>query len=117
VLGEGLPHDVLVEELVDLRRLGQLVELDLTGLREFLLDDLVAEIDALVADVDAGARNELTCLALPAKEHFSRSPPSPMRAMSADPSPIRHTRPVPVVMVPAEHRRGAENCSESATCR
>src|SRR4051794_15047636 len=39
----------------------------------------------------------LTCFWLfPQKEHLSRSPPSPMRAMSADPSPIwraRTTRP------------------------
>src|SRR5919112_1787800 len=66
-----------------------------------------------------------TCFWLfPQKEHFSRSPPSPMRAMSADPvshrdGPIRHTPVgVPVVTVPAEHlHRGADNCSKSATCR
>ena len=51
-----LADDVVVEELVDLRRLGQLVEAQLGGLGELLLDDLVAEVDALVADVDARAR-------------------------------------------------------------
>src|SRR5947207_1290741 len=46
-----LSAHVLVEERVDLRRLGELVELELGGLGELLLDDLVAQIDALVADV------------------------------------------------------------------
>ena len=64
-----LPDDVLVQELVDLRRLRQLVELDLAGLGQFLLDDLVAEIDALIADVHAGAGDEFLhlLLALPAE--------------------------------------------------
>ena len=54
---------------VDLLRLGQLVELQLGGLGELLLDDLVAEVDALVADVHAGAGDELLdlLLALPAE--------------------------------------------------
>ena len=51
-----LADDVVVQELVDLTGLGQLVEAQLGGLGELLLDDLVAEIDALVADVDARAR-------------------------------------------------------------
>src|SRR5205085_4568961 len=37
---------------------------DLARLRELLFDDLVAEIDALVADVDAGPRDELLDLLL-----------------------------------------------------
>ncbi len=69
LLRRVLPDDVAVEELVDLLRLGQLVELDVGGLGQLLLDDLVAEVDALVADVDARARNELLdlLLALPAE--------------------------------------------------
>ena len=51
-----LADDVVVQELVDLTGLGQLVEVQLGGLGELLLDDLVAEVDALVADVDARAR-------------------------------------------------------------
>ena len=51
-----LADHVVVQVVVDLTRLGELVELDLGGLRELFLDDLVAEVDALVADVDAGAR-------------------------------------------------------------
>ena len=68
-LGGVLPDDVALEELADLGGLGQFVELDVVGVGEFLFDDLVAEIDALVADVHAGARNELLdlLLALPAE--------------------------------------------------
>ena len=59
-----LADDVGVEELEDLLGLGQLVEADLGALAELLLDDLVAEVDALVADVDAGAGDELLDLLL-----------------------------------------------------
>jgi hypothetical protein len=52
LLGVLLADDVVVQELVDLTGLGQLVEADLGGLRQLLLDDLVAQIDAFVADVD-----------------------------------------------------------------
>ena len=68
-LGDVLADDVGVEELADLDGLGQLVPLELGALGELLLDDLVAEVDALVADVDARARDELLdlLLALPAE--------------------------------------------------
>ena len=59
-----LPDDVVVQELVDLARLRQLVERSSRGLGQLLLDDLVAEVDALVADVDAGAGDELLDLLL-----------------------------------------------------
>src|SRR5204863_6449868 len=42
----------------------QVVEIELGGSRELLVDDLVAEVDALVADVDAGPGDELLHLAL-----------------------------------------------------
>src|SRR3712207_8470935 len=48
-LGLVLADDVLLEEVVDLLGLGQLVELEVRRLRELLLDDLVAEVDALIA--------------------------------------------------------------------
>src|SRR5262245_21795952 len=69
LLGLLLPDDVVVEVLVDLTSLREVVELDLRALRELLLDDLVAEVDALVADVDAGTGDELLdlLLALPAE--------------------------------------------------
>ena len=63
-LGVVLADHVGVQELVDLTRLGQLVEGELAGLGEFLLDDLVAQVDALVADVDAGASDQLLDLLL-----------------------------------------------------
>jgi hypothetical protein len=59
-----LPDHVVVEELVDLAGLGELLQLQLGGLGELLLDDLVAEVDALVADVHAGAGDELLDLFL-----------------------------------------------------
>ena len=64
-----LADDVAVEELEDLLGLGQLVPLELSRLGELLLDDLVAQVDALVADVDARSRDELLylLLALPAE--------------------------------------------------
>ena len=63
-LGGVLPDDVALEEIADLRGLGQLVEFDVVGVGQLLFDDLVAEVDALVADVHAGARNELFDLLL-----------------------------------------------------
>ena len=63
-LGRFLADDVLVQDLVDLLRLGQVLELDRRGSGELLVDDLVAEVDALVADVDAGAGDQLLDLAL-----------------------------------------------------
>src|SRR6266542_203859 len=64
LLGLLLADDVVVQEGVDLDRLGELVELQLGGFGELLLDDLVAEIDAFVADVDAGAGDQLLDLLL-----------------------------------------------------
>jgi hypothetical protein len=51
---------------VDLTRLRQVLQLDArTGRRgQLLVDDLVAEVDALVADVDAGPGDQLLDLAL-----------------------------------------------------
>ncbi len=68
-LGSVLPDDVLLEEAEDLARLRQLHQAELAGLGELLLDDLVAEVDALVADVHAWAGDQLLdlLLALPAE--------------------------------------------------
>ena len=51
-----LRDDVVVQDRVDVPRPRQVVEVELGGSRELLVDDLVAEIDALVADVDARGR-------------------------------------------------------------
>ena len=59
-----LPHDVVVEEFPDLARIGELLEAQLTRVGELLFDDLVAEIDALVADVHARAGDQLLDLLL-----------------------------------------------------
>jgi hypothetical protein len=63
-LGGVLADDVLVQDRVDLDRLRQRLELEARGRRQLLVDDLVAEIDALVADVDAGAGDQLLDLPL-----------------------------------------------------
>jgi hypothetical protein len=49
---------------VDLARLGQVLELEGRRRGQLLVDDLVAEVDALVADVDAGPGDQLFDLAL-----------------------------------------------------
>jgi hypothetical protein len=63
-LGGVLPDYVLVQDLADLTRLRQVLELEDRRSGQLLVDDLVAEIDALVADVDARACDQLLDLAL-----------------------------------------------------
>ena len=63
-LGLVLADHVVVEDVVDLARLGQIVETEDGRRGELLVDDLVAEIDALVADVHARAGDELLDLPL-----------------------------------------------------
>jgi len=63
-LGLLLADDVLVEDVVDLARLREVLDVERGRGGELLVDDLVAEIDALVADVDAGAGDQLLDLAL-----------------------------------------------------
>jgi len=49
---------------VDFARLRQVLELEGGRRRQLLVDDLVTEVDALVADVDARAGDQLFDLAL-----------------------------------------------------
>ena len=63
-LGLFLRDDVVVQDLVDVLRAREVVEVELRRSRELLVDDLVAEIDALVADVDARAGDQLLDLSL-----------------------------------------------------
>ncbi len=59
-----LRDDVLVESAVDLGRAGKVLEVEGARSGQLLVDDLVAEIDALVADVDTWTCDELLDLAL-----------------------------------------------------
>jgi hypothetical protein len=59
-----LGDHVVVQDGVDVERLREVVEVELGGARQLLVDDLVAEIDALVADVDARTGNQLLDLSL-----------------------------------------------------
>ena len=63
-LGRLLADDVLLQDRVDLDRLRQVLEVEGRAPGQLLVDDLVAEIDALVADVDAGTGDQLLDLAL-----------------------------------------------------
>ena len=63
-LGLLLADHVVVQDAVDLTRAREVVEVELGGAGQLLVDDLVAEIDALVADVDAGAGDQLLDLPL-----------------------------------------------------
>jgi hypothetical protein len=63
-LGRLLADHVLVQDLVDLTRLGQVLELEYRRRRQLFVDDLVTEIDAFVADIDAGSGDQLLDLAL-----------------------------------------------------
>jgi hypothetical protein len=59
-----LGDHIVVEDGVDVSRAREVVEVERRRCGELLVDDLVAEIDALVADVDAGAGDQLLHLAL-----------------------------------------------------
>src|SRR6185436_1136708 len=59
-----LADDVLVEDRLDLGGLRKLVATAFGSLVELLADDVVAELDALVADEHRGARDELAHLVL-----------------------------------------------------
>jgi hypothetical protein len=65
-LGGLLANHVLLQDLVDLTRFGQVLQGEALARRrrQLLVDDLVAEVDALVADVDAGTGDQLFDLAL-----------------------------------------------------
>ncbi len=81
-----LADHILFEEAEDLFRLRklELAGLGLAGLGEALFDDLVAELDALVADVDAGTGDELLhlLLALSAERALEQVGALPMRAIA-----------------------------------
>jgi hypothetical protein len=59
-----LADHVLLQDVVDLARLRQVLQLEGRGRRQLLVDDLVTEVDALVADVDTWAGDQLFDLPL-----------------------------------------------------
>ena len=59
-----LTDHVVVQELVDLLGLGKLLEGEFGGVGQLLGDDVVAQFDALVADVDPGTGDQLLDLLL-----------------------------------------------------
>src|SRR5690606_31170513 len=65
LLGRFLADYVLVEDLLDFLRPGYVAELDVDFVVHLFLDDLVAQLDALVANVDARPGDELLDLLLP----------------------------------------------------
>src|SRR5439155_12100385 len=69
-----LPDDVLVQHRLDLGGLRQAPDLAALLLFPLLRDDVVAELDALVTDVDGGASDQLAnvVLTLAAKRTFQR---------------------------------------------
>ncbi len=64
LLGVLLADDIVVQEFVDLFRLGEFLKRKLGGVGEFLGDDVVAQLDALVADVDTWPGDEFLHLLL-----------------------------------------------------
>ena len=68
-----LRDDVVVQDGVDVERLREIVEVELRRSGELLVDDLVAEIDALVADVDAGTSDQLLDLPLSSSRRSCRA--------------------------------------------
>jgi len=65
LLGTVLADNVGIEVGLDLSRLGQGAAVELGFLAVLLLEDLVAQHHALVADVDRGAGNQLLDLVVP----------------------------------------------------
>src|SRR5207302_8732708 len=77
LLGPLLADHVLVERGLDLGRLGEAADLPRLLLFPLLGDDVIAELDALVADVDGGTGDELAdvVLALAAERALERAVP------------------------------------------
>jgi hypothetical protein len=63
-LGGVLADHVLLEDVVDFARLRQVLQLESRRRRQLLVNDLVTEVDALVADVDTWAGDQLFDLPL-----------------------------------------------------
>ncbi len=114
LLRDILTDDVLVEILADGHRLGELVEFDLAGLGQLFLDDLVTQVDALIADIDPGASDQLAhlLLALPTERALEQVAPVTDACHVPSRSSVRWTLKDPVpcdrVDVTCLSRRGRE---------
>src|SRR5437773_6207599 len=101
LLGPLLADHVLVEDVLDLGGLGKRADLAALLFLPLLSDDVVAELDALVADVDRRAGDQFAdvVLALPAERALQRSVAfarSGHRLSTCDPaSPTPPPRPPP----------------------
>ena len=104
-----LADDVVIEELEDLPRLGEVLEGQLGGVFALLGDDVVTQVDALVADVHAGAGDEFLdlLLRLAAEAALDQVPAlSELRHQFATPVPCPNMSDllVPYPLVPAPLR-------------
>ena len=74
--GRLLTNDVFVEERVDFTRFREFVEAEFCRFCEFFFDDLVTQVDALVADIDTRASDEFLdlFLRLTAERAFQQFP-------------------------------------------
>jgi hypothetical protein len=63
-LGRLLADDVLLQEVENLAGLRQFKAAQIGNFRELLFDDFVAQLNALITDVDTGPGNELAHLLL-----------------------------------------------------
>src|SRR5262249_8365284 len=94
LLGPVLSDHVLVEHGLDLGGLGEAADLLTLLLLPLLRDDVVAELDALVADVHGGARHELADVVLGLAAERALQRPS-ARARSGRHAPSPNARPPP----------------------
>src|SRR5207244_9564571 len=94
LLGPLLPDDVLVEHGLDLGRLGEAPDLAALLLLPLLGDDVVAELDALVADVHGRPRDELAhiVLALAAERGLQRAVAFTCSGHASDAPRLRRSR-------------------------
>jgi hypothetical protein len=64
LLGIDLANDELIKERGDLARRRHVIEDEFGAITELVGDDVVTQVNALVADVDAGSRNQFLDLLL-----------------------------------------------------
>jgi hypothetical protein len=64
LLGLFLTDHVIIQERANFPRLGQLLQLEIGSFTDLLFDDLIAQVDAFVADVDARTSDQLLHLLL-----------------------------------------------------